>query len=82
LINTSIGLTFDKEAFVNWISAEPTSYAIFDSVAVGEHLEEFYKYQNIIISERSSGFTLEAKSRLSEKVLDNINGFLSDTGMK
>ena len=78
LINTSIGLTFDKEAFVNWISAEPTSYAIFDSVAVGEHLEEFSKYKNIIISERSSGFTLEAKSRLSEKVLGNINGFLSE----
>ena len=82
LVNTSIGLTFDKEAFVNWISLNPTSFAIFDSVAVGEHVEEFSRYPNIIVSERSSGFTLEAKSRLSEKVLDNINGFLSEHEMK
>lgn len=77
LVNTSIGLTFEKTAFLNWISANPTSYAIFDSVGVGEHFEELSKYPNIIISERSSGFTLEAKSRLSEKVLVNIQGFLS-----
>jgi phosphoglycerate dehydrogenase-like enzyme len=78
LVNTSIGLTFDKEAFLNWISNDPTSFAIFDRVAVGEHFEEFSKYPNIIVSERSSGFTLEAKSRLSEKVLDNIQSFLTD----
>jgi len=30
LINTSIGLTFDKDAFVDWITNDRTSYAIFD----------------------------------------------------
>ena len=77
LVNTSIGLTFDKEAFLNWISADQSSYAIFDRVAVGEHLEEFSKYPNIILSEKSSGFTLEAKARLSEKVLENIQSYLA-----
>jgi phosphoglycerate dehydrogenase-like enzyme len=78
LVNTSIGLTFDKEAFLQWISNDPTSFAIFDRVAVGEYFDEFSKYPNIIVSERSSGFTLEARSRLSEKVLENIQRFLSD----
>lgn len=78
LINTSIGLTFDKEAFLNWILANPTSYAIFDKVAVGDHSEEFSKVPNIILSERSSGYTLEAKVRLSEKVLDNMKQFLME----
>jgi len=78
LVNTSIGLTFEKEAFLRWISNDTSSFAIFDRVAVGEHLEEFSKYPNIIVSERSSGFTLEAKARLSEKVLDNMQDFLSD----
>lgn len=78
LINTAIGLTFDKQAFVNWISADKTSYAIFDKVGVGEHLEELSKLPNVIISEKSSGFTLEAKARLSEKVLENIKSFLKD----
>ena len=79
LVNTSIGLTFDKAAFLEWISNDPTSFAIFDRVAVGEHFDEFSKYPNIIVSERSSGFTLEAKTRLSEKVLDNMQGYLSET---
>lgn len=78
LVNTSIGLTFDKNAFVNWIANDSTSFAIFDSPGVGEHSEEFSNFPNIIISDRSSGFTLEAQSRLSEKVLENIKSLLSD----
>lgn len=77
LINTVIGLTFDKEDFTRWITAHKNSFAIFDKVGAGDHFEEFSCYPNIILSEKSSGFTLEAKSRLSEKVLENINQFLS-----
>jgi len=78
LVNTSIGLTFDKEAFLSWLSEDLTSFAIFDDPGVGVHSEEFSKYPNIIISDRSSGFTLEAQSRLSEKVLENMRSFLAD----
>ena len=80
LVNTSIGLTFDKNAFLEWISGDPTSFAIFDGPGVGEFAGEFSKYPNIIISDRSSGFTLEAQSRLSEKVLDNMKEFLENKG--
>ncbi|HLN75307.1 MAG TPA: NAD(P)-dependent oxidoreductase [Prolixibacteraceae bacterium] len=76
LINTVIGLTFDKEDFTRWITANKNSFAIFDRVGAGDHFEEFSKYPNIIVSEKSSGFTQEAKTRLSEKVLENINLFL------
>ncbi len=72
LVNTSIGLTFDKNAFVQWMNEDPSSFAIFDLPGVGEFQEEFSKFQNVIISDRSSGFTLEAQSRLSEKVLSNL----------
>lgn len=78
LINTAIGLTFDKQAFVNWICADKTSYAIFDRVGAGEYADEFSRLPNVIISEQSSGFTLEAKARLSEKVLENMKAFLKD----
>lgn len=78
LVNTSIGLTFDKEAFLSWLSEDPTSFAIFDGPGVGEYSYEFSKYPNIIVSDRSSGFTLEAQSRLSEKVLANMQSFLAD----
>lgn len=78
LVNTSIGLTFDKDAFVAWMESDSTSFAIFDGPGIGEHSEEFSKYPNMIISDRSSGFTLEAQSRLSEKVLSNMQSFLAD----
>lgn len=78
LVNTSIGLTFDKTAFLNWIKDDPSSFAIFDGPGVGEFAEEFSKYPNIIISEKSSGFTLEAQARLSEKVLGNLQEFLNE----
>jgi lactate dehydrogenase-like 2-hydroxyacid dehydrogenase len=78
LVNTSIGLTFDKNAFLSWISNDPDSFAIFDAPGVGEYSEEFSNYPNVIISDRSSGFTLEAQSRLSEKVVENIKIFLSE----
>lgn len=77
LVNTSIGLTFDKNAFLNWIENDPTSFAIFDGPGVGEHFDEFSKFPNVILSKPSSGFTLEAQSRLSEKVLENMLDFLS-----
>lgn len=76
LVNTSIGLTFDKNAFLDWISGDPTSFAIFDGPGVGEFTEEFSKFPNVIIKQGSSGFTLEAQSRLSEKVLANMTEFL------
>lgn len=77
LVNTSIGLTFDKTAFVGWIKNDPSSFAIFDGPGVGEFADEFSKYLNVIIKQGSSGFTLEAQSRLSEKVLENMLEFLS-----
>ncbi|MBV5313770.1 MAG: hypothetical protein JZU47_10770 [Prolixibacteraceae bacterium] len=80
LVNTSIGLTFDKNAFLFWIENDPTSFAIFDGPGVGEYFDEFSKFPNIILSKPSSGFTLEAQSRLSEKVLANMSNFLSALG--
>jgi phosphoglycerate dehydrogenase-like enzyme len=76
LVNTSIGLTFDKKGFTDWIENDPSSFAIFDGPGVGEYSEEFSKYPNVIISDRSSGFTFEAQSRLSEKVMANIQEFI------
>jgi len=77
LVNTSIGPTFDVGAFKRWIAYDPKSFAIFDAAAIGAFQDEFEKFPNIILSDRSSGFTLEAQSRLSEKVLKNMNDFLA-----
>ncbi len=80
LINTSLGLTFEKQAFLQWLSADNTSFAIFDGDGAGIHYPEFQHIENIILSDSSAGFTIEAKQRLSEKVLDNLVSYLSEKG--
>ncbi|MCT4644477.1 MAG: NAD(P)-binding domain-containing protein [Carboxylicivirga sp.] len=79
LINTSLGLTFDKSAFDNWI-ADQTNYGIFDGDGLGQYKEEFDNLENIISSEVVSGSTIEAQERLSEKVLDNVTDFVKSYG--
>lgn len=76
LINTALGPTFDVAAFNNWISNK-ANYAIFDRVAMGEYYEEFRRIKNLIYSDKTAGWTAQAKERLSYKVLDNINTYFS-----
>jgi lactate dehydrogenase-like 2-hydroxyacid dehydrogenase len=77
LINTSLGLTFEKDAFLKWISKDKTSFAILDADGVGNFGYEFSKQENIITTEQFAGFTLEAKKRLSKKVLANLENYLT-----
>jgi phosphoglycerate dehydrogenase-like enzyme len=78
LINTSLGLTFEKDSFLKWINSDKTSFAILDADGVGNFASEFSKFENIILSEQFAGFTLEAKKRLSEKVLINLTNYLEN----
>jgi len=71
LINTSLGLTFDKEDFKRWLIKDG-NYAIFDVCAFGTHKDELAQCDKLIYTEFTSGWTKEAKERLSHKVLDNV----------
>jgi len=77
LINTSLEPTFDIEPFINWIKAE-NNYAIFDKVAMGSQFERLKDIDGVIYSNKVSGWTKQAKQRLSEKVIKNIEDFLSN----
>lgn len=48
------------------------NYAIFDKVAMGDYYDEFMAMDRVIGSGVVSGWTRQAKSRLSEKVIENI----------
>lgn len=76
LINTSVGLTFDKDAFLKWLQNDSTSFAILDADGAGTFYEEFNQHPQIITYPFSAGFTTEARRRLSEKVLKNVEEYL------
>ena len=77
LVNTSLGPTFEKKAFIDWLSKDKTSFAIFDAGGAGDFGDEFRQFDNVILSEQYAGFTVEAKHRLSEKILENLMMFLA-----
>lgn len=77
LVNTSLEPTFDMQAFDAWINMEG-NYAIFDRVAMGLKYDILKKYDRVIYSDKVSGWTLQAKQRLSLKALENIEGYVAE----
>lgn len=75
LINTSLGLPFEEEAFKRWIKKEG-NFAIFDGDGKKELAEETEKLPHIITAKKSAGWAAETQRRLSEKVLENVRNFL------
>jgi lactate dehydrogenase-like 2-hydroxyacid dehydrogenase len=77
LVNTLLGLTFEKEGFLNWINGK-NNFAILDDDGVGQCKKEFEAHSNIIVSNKISGWTAEAIDRLSRKVIINLENFMDD----
>lgn len=77
LINTSLGPTYDVDAFLSWMK-DKTNYSIMDSEAMGIYKDEFLKLDHLISSNKVSGWTEQAKERLSHKVLENIKSITLD----
>lgn len=75
LVNTSLEPTFHISSFSEWILND-NNYAIFDRVAMGKHYDLLKGFGNVIYSEKVSGWTKQAKARLSKKVLENIEGYI------
>jgi hypothetical protein len=71
-INTSLGLTFDEKAFLNWLKKDKKSFAIFDSDGAGSSYETFSQLNNVVLYPRSAGYTEESKRRLTQKVIANL----------
>lgn len=74
LVNTSLEPTFDMQAFDAWIGRED-NYAIFDRVSMGLKYDTLNKYDRVIYSDKVSGWTLQAKQRLSVKAIENIESY-------
>ena len=78
LVQTSLGVPFDTDAFMEWVKNKH-NYVVFDGAQnVGLFGEYAKDNPNILITSRSSGFTKEAKKRLTEKVWLNMLNFLEN----
>lgn len=75
LINTSLGLPFEENGFKQWIHQQG-NFAIFDGDGKSGLSKEVENFQNVILTNKSAGWTRETEKRLSQKVLQNLKDFL------
>ncbi|MGB3464993.1 MAG: NAD(P)-dependent oxidoreductase [Cyclobacteriaceae bacterium] len=74
LANLSMGYPFEVTDFHKWLENE-RNFAIVDKVGVGSNMPALSTFDNVSIFNKVTGLTLEAKGRLSQKVVDNIADF-------
>ena len=77
LINTSLGVPFDLDAFRNWIKST-SNFAIFDGDAKKDVPQEIQERKNVVIGKKSAGWTEKTQQRLSKKVLNNFKEYLQE----
>jgi len=77
LINTCLGKVFKTENFKKWISKKE-NYAIFDRSTSDDYFKELKGLHNVIFPNVIAGYTLEARERLTQKVVVNIENYLGD----
>ncbi|MCE5236555.1 MAG: NAD(P)-dependent oxidoreductase [Clostridiaceae bacterium] len=78
LMNTGLQPCYENESFLEWI-ALPNNYAIFDAGAVAmDQCERYATYPNIIMGRRAVGFTRNARRRLAERVVLNVQEALTE----
>lgn len=75
-INTSLGQPFDTNALLHWLDSQKGNYAIFDAAGYSHLRDELAQRANAIVFDRSSGFTREAKERLTRKAWENMVDYL------
>ncbi|MFV8226095.1 NAD(P)-dependent oxidoreductase [Christiangramia aquimixticola] len=77
LINTSLGLPFEPEAFVEWVQIEG-NYAIFDADGKSDLKDEVLNLPQVLASKKSAGWSAQTHVRLSQKVLQNLSEFCKE----
>ena len=76
LVNTSLGKPFDPDAFFVWTRRNRDNIGVFDMAGAEGVAAAGAGCPNCIVYPRSSGFTAEARVRLTRKVHENMTAFL------
>jgi lactate dehydrogenase-like 2-hydroxyacid dehydrogenase len=74
LINTSLGLPFEENAFSHWMK-NTANFAIFDGDGKKELSEGTEELDRVITASKSAGWSAETHERLAQKVMENFRNF-------
>lgn len=76
VVNTSLGAPFAGEDFAKWLD-RPGNYGILDGDGAVGLDESLHSHPRVLYSPIVAGWTMEAKERLSQKVLANVRTYLA-----
>lgn len=76
VINTSIAPSHDLDAALNWLNASDDNYLMSDSAA-GVGSDALLSHKHVTCGGKNAGTTSLSQIRLSQKVLKNMEDFLS-----
>lgn len=82
LINTSISPTYDIDALEKWLSDKSNYYICDSDMALGDENGKLIKLDNLICSHKASGGSHQEKFRFAEKIIENIEKFLSKNSVE
>lgn len=77
LVNTSVGPTFRLPDLQRWLSGNPHNFYLCDGVGIGSYRDTLTQFDNVLFTPQVAGHSVQCMKRLSEKVLENIKGYLS-----
>ncbi len=78
MINTSIGPAADLDLLKSWVQNSDNILCSDTIGGIGQIWEQIKEYPNVFCMKQSAGMTMQAYELLSEKVLKNIEDYLSD----
>ena len=77
LLNTAISPSYDIDALKNWLSDKSNYYICDSDMALGERGEELLALPNVVCAGKASGSTAQEEIRFCEKILENLEKFLT-----
>ena len=79
LVNTSIGPTFRIPDLQRWLTSHTHNFYLCDGTGMGDVADQLERFDNVLYTRRTSGYSVQSIARLSEKVIANMETFLERT---
>ena len=79
LVNTSIGPTFRIPDLQRWLTSHTHNFYLCDGTGMGDVADQLERFDNVLYTKRTSGYSVQSIARLSEKVIANMETFLERT---
>lgn len=77
LVNTSVGPTAFLPDLLKWLRSDVRNFYLCDGVGIGAYADALAEFDNVLYTPKVAGHSAQCMERLSQKVIANIESFLT-----